>query len=234
MQKVLGGAPMIFAVVLSVVLILMALSKIKVIIQYKRTNSDDRLEVTISYLKYLSHKFHVSFIDIAKIDKEFGFRINTSYKKHSEGFVDFKSVKNFSDNFKKLYKIYKSFFKKINRVIKNGLHIKKLHSTFEVGVLDNVYTAILVGIMHALLWNVFCLINNFKKVNNHKLAIIPNYKDLTIKIKIDCIFTFKVGNIIYVGFLCILLGMIHFVKHYIETFSNNINSKNNKGGVNYE
>lgn len=194
-------------VILIILLVSLLLSQIKVLVTYNRHNLDDRLEITISYLKVLKHTFHLSILDISKTDKNYGFKIKSSLKKEQEGFIDFKTIINKIKQFRLYYRLYTKTMDKIFKSLRRGTIAKDINIKVELGMIDNILTGIAVGSAYSLIWTLFGMASGYVKIKKYKLTVNPNFKDLLLIIQISCIFTIRLGNIIYVGF-CILFLFI--------------------------
>ena len=209
-------------VIVVIIIISLLLSRLVISLEYKRNNLKDRLEITISYYKVIKHTFHLSIVNISKTDKEYGFKITTNFNKQQEGFIDFKTISKIIKKFKFYYKLYKSLMDKIFKLFKDVIVVKKVNANVELGLQDNALTGIAVGVVYAILWNIFAAIFGNIKIKKHELLVNPNFKDLLIKVHISCIFTITLGNIIYIGLYITVLCIINYfniINDYFQKIS---------------
>ena len=130
---------------------------------------------------YIFRKIEIASIDLKKTKKEK---------------IKFKQIQNLVKKYKNKDK---SFNIKITDVIKElNITTEKINIDIIVGSQDAAITAIIVGILYAVLENL--VISKVKKIENQNCKITPNYDKEMLFVKFDGIFEINMWNIINIVF----------------------------------
>lgn len=196
------------------IFIFFLLSKIDIEFEYKRKNEDDRLTIRLIFLCIKIYVFDISMIDISKSEMGYGFKLASNRKKKrlknkDNEFIHFDTLINFYKDIKKYYRIYTNTLNDIIHILKKTAIIKKLDIKVEIGAFEHALTGIASGIIYALLWNIFCLIANNIKTKKHKILVSPRFDVNVFRFDFFCIYTIRIGNIIYVAVRLVILLIIH-------------------------
>lgn len=203
---------LIALIIVSIIILLLA--RIEIDISYKRMNVDDRLSIILKFFKIKLYEFEISMIDISKSEKGYGLNLiaNKLKKKTSDeghGFIHFETILNVYDDIKYYYRLYTSTFNDIKRSLARTSIIEKFDMKVEIGAFDHALTGVSSGLIYALMWNVFCLIANNIKTKKHEILVKPRFDINIFKLDLFCIFTMRIGNIIYVVIRLVLLYIRH-------------------------
>lgn len=195
---------------------LVLLSRVRIEITYKRLNEDDKLSIILKFLKIKFYEFEISMIDISKGEKGYGFKLKANkFKKAPEdeghGFIHFKTIKNIYNDFKNYYRLYTETLNSTRKSLIRGSKVERFEINAEIGVFDNALTGISSGLIYALLWNIYCLIANNIKTEKHEIFVKPRFDINIFKLDLYCIFTIRIGNIIYVVISLAILYIIHLI-----------------------
>lgn len=201
-------------IIATCILILILLSTIEIEIEYKRENVNDSLTVTLKYLSIKLYEFDISMIDFSKGENGYGFKLSSSkFKKKPEdegdSFVHFETIINLFNDIKKYYKLYSKTLNDITKRLRKSIIIRKLDIKVEIGTFEHALTGIVSGMINALLWNILSLVSNNVKTKIHKALVNPRFDKNIFKLNLFCIFTIRIGNIIYVVIRLVLLYVIH-------------------------
>lgn len=97
-----------------------------------------------------------------------------------------------------IIKSYHSLLMKANQKISKGVTSEKFDFITRVGIGDCAATAVLCGIIWSILGNLRMQKNSSKMLTDVNFKVLPDFKKMVFIIHMDCIFTFKTVNIMYV------------------------------------
>lgn len=195
----------IFIIILCLLLISLFL-KVKIIIDFRHNNDDDRLNITIqSLFGLLKYKKEVPMIKVSDDSPaiitnektETGPKGNEKDEDKKEYTVDdliknIEQMKAFIHQIFGLTTIMKKFLKKVT--------INHLHWTTTIGLGDAAHTGVIVGAIWAVKGNMIGLISNFMRLADFPhLSVVPVFNQKKTETSFYCIFSFRIGHAIFVG-----------------------------------
>lgn len=184
----------IFLLLLAVITIsLLYLVKVTITVKYKLKNLDDVLYVNISVLGGIfSHTVYYS--DGKKEGKE--------KKENKDGNIDSNAKESLldgiMDKFRSIRRLYE-IIKKINIYLMKKLEVVDFSIDMDFGAGDAAATGILGGVAWMVIGALeafFCSNFNTKK---HSMKVKPNFNQMALNVKVNCIFRIKIVYIILVA-----------------------------------
>ena len=139
----------------------------------KKRKSNGKIKLKI----YIFNKFKIADLDLKKIKK---------------GKIQLKQIKNIIKSLNQKRNTVQLQITDIKKVL--NIDVQKFNLEITIGIKDAATTAILVGILYAILNNF--IIDKSRKKNNQRYLINTNYQNEMIFIKLDSIFKLDMRNII--------------------------------------
>ncbi|MDQ2085753.1 DUF2953 domain-containing protein [Herbivorax sp. ANBcel31] len=208
-----------FIAILIVLAIIILLSKINIVIEYKKKYKDDVFVLSFFLYKGLiKYKYEVPSVDtkgtgiLYRFIKEKG----KKEKKIKEGkeYTTYSSIIDRIKNVKLFYSRHCSLIKKIQNFLRCKIILKNLNFNMKLGTGDALQTSILTGLSWTFSGIIISFLYQFIKIEKKQIIIQPDYKGKSINLDLYCIFNVRIVYIIVIGFTV----LIHFIKNRVITF----------------
>lgn len=182
------------------------LLKLKVIVDYYHGNDDDHLKITFKTLfGLIKYKINIPVIKIAedspslvveeKVEtgpKEKDKKQDTKKFSAEEMLNSFQDMQQLLKHVAGLYKIVRSFFKKVT--------VSNLEWYSLVGVGDASYTGMLTGAFWTVKGSMLGVISSLMKVRTiPKIMITPEFNRAVSETSFRCMIQFRIGHAIFAG-----------------------------------
>ncbi|TYR82151.1 DUF2953 domain-containing protein [Priestia megaterium] len=201
---------------LSVLLVIIILTKITVFVDLRHAKENDYYRVTFTaWFRFIRYTYEIPVVKIQKdsptllVEEKQGFGEDGKEKKDSwkdysidDGFSFLEGTKQFLEHVTNFYTIVKNFLRHVS--------IRELKWHTRVGVGDAALTAITVGAIWAGKGSVIGIISRYMKLkDNPTLTVVPVFQKVWSETVFQCIISFRCGQAILVG--------LRLLKHWRRT-----------------
>lgn len=196
----------IFLLIIAFISIAFYLMPIKIKFKTSRVKDDDIIIIRVKTLYgVVNMKFEVPFLDITFINNKLGLKYKARVESNKTNKIWKKISKIFTiddfNNIKRFFHHDPVFFQKMIDYWSSKLIIKDFSFILKYGTNDAAFTALLYGVVWAILGSVLALLNNNLRFSTKDIIITPYFDNETINIEFSCIIKFKFGDIINTGIM---------------------------------
>ncbi|TYQ15749.1 UNVERIFIED_CONTAM: Protein of unknown function (DUF2953) [Acetivibrio alkalicellulosi] len=203
-----------FIAVLIIFISVILITKINIIIEYKKKNKDDIFVLSIFLYKGLiKYKYEIPKVDpkkqgvLLRLKKEKGHKEKDT--RNSKEYFNYSTIMERIKSIKNLYSKHKKLLKEIRNYLKCKLKIKSLDFNLVIGTGDASHTSILIGLAWTFSGIIISTLYRFININEKNINIKPDYVGKNINIDLYCILSLRIVHIIVIGFMILK----HFIKN---------------------
>jgi hypothetical protein len=192
-------------IILFLIGLFIAITKINVTIRYHHDGDDDLLEVHMSAWRVFTYTISAPLIKvdvssgsfIVEEDQKMGEATTSSEK----GKIRFETILKDIQEFQDFVRHVAGFYRIVRRFLRR-IRVHQLEWSSEIGVGDAVWTGMLLGVVWTFKGTLCGFIGNFMRLQTMpKLAVFPHYQYKVSKTKFVCMFSFRLGHAIGTGLL---------------------------------
>jgi hypothetical protein len=203
-----------FIIILTVLAIIILLSKINIVIEYKKKSKDDIFVLSFFLYKGLiKYKYEIPTIDTKKKGIFYKFKKETGDKKGKK-YIKYANIIEKIERARFFYLKNRCLIKRIQNFLKCKIVLKNLNFNMNFGTGNACQTSILTGILWTFCGVIISFLHQFIKIEKKQMVIKPNYKEKSINLDLYCIFNVRIVYIIVIGFMI----LTHFTKDKFPLF----------------
>ena len=197
------------ALAVIMLLIIILLSKINIVIEYKRKSKDEIFILSFfMYKGLIKYKYEIPKIDTEK--KGIFYRLKKEKdEKKREKYIKYTSIMHRIERGRVFYLKHCSLIKRIQNFLKCKITLKNLSFKMNFGTGNACHTSILTGLLWTFCGIIISFLHRFMKVEKKQVVIKPNYTEKNINLELYCIFNSRIVYIIVIGFMI----LTHFTKN---------------------
>ncbi|NLI59779.1 MAG: DUF2953 domain-containing protein [Clostridium sp.] len=203
-----------FIIILTALAIIILLSKINFVIEYKKRTKDDVFVLSFFLYKgLLKYKYEIPRIDTKRKGIFYSFAKKTDGKKERKN-IKYTGILERIERGRDFYLKHRCLIKKINKFLRCKITLKNLSFDMNFGTGNACQTSVLTGLLWTFWGIIISFLYRYIKVEKKHIAIKPNYSEKNINIDFYCIFNVRIVYIIVIGFMI----LTHFAKNRLTLF----------------